>query len=224
MGEGANHPSLSVLATAYPIAVILLLLAAIGCEPTITLEIQSDESVIVKDETGTVVDVLPPIKIDDDSSGLTANEPEPTSTEFTGRVVSVTDGDTIDVLLADKTTVRVRFNGIDALERGQPFGNGAKKTLSEAFGGPTDVHVVDLGQDRYGRMIGEAYSDGERLSVALVSAGLAWHYVKYSPEDDELAAAECDAKETRLGLRSDPRHVTPWDWRKLSKAERDQLR
>ena len=91
---------------AIPIAVVLLLISAIGCEPTITYEIQSDESVVVKDETGKVIDVLPPIKIDDDdSSGLTANEPEPATTEFTGQVVGVTDGDTIDVLLADKSTV-----------------------------------------------------------------------------------------------------------------------
>ena len=54
------------------------------------------------------------------------SRPEPATTEFAGQVVGVTDGDTLDVLLADKTTVRVRFNGIDAPERGQPFGNDAK--------------------------------------------------------------------------------------------------
>ncbi|MEO2018936.1 MAG: hypothetical protein ABGZ53_31705 [Fuerstiella sp.] len=33
------------------------------------------------------------------------------------------DGDTIDVLTDDKETIRLRFNGIDTPERGQPFGN-----------------------------------------------------------------------------------------------------
>ena len=75
---------------------------------------------------------------------------------------------TIDVLLADKTTVRVRFNGIDAPERGQPFGNNAKDFVSDAFHTSPDVRVVDLGQDRYGRTIGEVYAGGERPGVALV--------------------------------------------------------
>ena len=70
---------------------------------------------------------------------------EPAANEFTGRVVSVTDGDTIDVLLDDKTTVCARFNGIDAPERGQPFGNNAKEFVSNAFHASPDVRIVELG-------------------------------------------------------------------------------
>ncbi len=140
---------------------------------------------IIKDELGRVIDVQsiePPEAVPDAAN------------EFTGQVVSVTDGDTIDVLLDDKSTVRVRFNGIDAPERGQPFGNDAKQFVSDAFHASPDVRVVDLGQDRYGRTIGQGHAGGERLGVALVAAGLAWHYVQDAPDDETLADADRDAR------------------------------
>ncbi|MCS7469552.1 thermonuclease family protein [Stieleria sp. ICT_E10.1] len=84
--------------------------------------------------------------------------------------------------------------------------------------------LVSLARIRYGRTIGEVYAGGQRLGVDLVAAGLAWHYTQYAPDDTDLANAEREAREAKRGLWSDPRHVAPWDWRKLSKEERDQLR
>lgn len=79
-----------------------------------------------------------------------------TSDEITGKVIHILDGDTIDILTADKTTIRIRFNGIDAPEKGQPFGNTAKEFLSDNIGGKI-VQVVTHGTDRYGRIIGDVY-------------------------------------------------------------------
>ena len=42
--------------------------------------------------------------------------------EIIGRVVSIADGDTITVLDASNTQHKIRLEGIDAPERGQPFG------------------------------------------------------------------------------------------------------
>jgi len=53
--------------------------------------------------------------------------------EFTGKVIKVVDGDTIDVLTDDKQTIRIRFNGIDCPERGQPFGNNATQSLKDSI-------------------------------------------------------------------------------------------
>ena len=54
--------------------------------------------------------------------------------EFQGKVVGVADGDTITVL-RDRQPVRIRLNGIDAPESGQPFGTRAKQFTSNlAFG------------------------------------------------------------------------------------------
>ena len=53
---------------------------------------------------------------------------------FAGRVVGVTDGDTISVM-RDGRSVRVRLEGIDCPERGQDFGQRAKQFTSDmAFG------------------------------------------------------------------------------------------
>ena len=99
------------------------------------------------------------------------------------KVVGVIDGDTIDVLTDAKQTIRIRLNGIDAPERGQPFGNNTRETVSESIGGQM-ARIVTRGDDRYGRAIGDIYHDGERINLALVKAGMAWHYVKYAPDRD----------------------------------------
>ena len=52
-----------------------------------------------------------------------------------GRVVGVSDGDTITLVDADKHQHKVRLAGIDAPESGQAFGRRLKQTLSDcAFG------------------------------------------------------------------------------------------
>lgn len=51
--------------------------------------------------------------------------------EFYGRVVGVSDGDTITVLDAEQVTHKIRLSGIDAPEKVQPFGERAKRQLSD---------------------------------------------------------------------------------------------
>lgn len=147
---------------------------------------------------------------------------QPSATQFIAKVIGVIDGDTIDVLTDEKQTIRIRFASIDAPERGQPFGNNAKQFVSDAvFGKMIGINETD--RDSYGRMVADLYIDGHWLNGALVEAGLAWHYLRFS-DDPVLAAAQRDAQTNLRGLWSDPRHVPPWDWRKLSKEQRDTLR
>jgi len=139
----------------------------------------------------------------------------------TFKVISITDGDTADIL-KDGKPLRLRFAGIDTPEKGQPFGNNAKQALSDRIGGKF-VRVVIQETDRYGRAIADIYDEQGHVNLWLVQQGLAWHYTAYS-DDVGLATAERDAKAGNRGLWSDRRAVAPWNWRKLSKVERDEYR
>jgi len=136
---------------------------------------------------------------------------------FTGKVVGVHDGDTFTIL-HDGKAKKVRVNGIDCPEIGQPFGKNAKQYASGLIFGRV-VTVAVFGRDRYGRTIGDAVlADGRILSKEMVRAGLAWQYRQYS-KDKELAALEADARSLKRGLWADARPVAPWDWRKASREK-----
>ncbi len=58
---------------------------------------------------------------------------------LTGKVVKVADGDSITVLDSTNTQHRIRLQGIDAPEKGQPYGNPAAYLPYRAFGGVTEL-------------------------------------------------------------------------------------
>lgn len=131
---------------------------------------------------------------------------------YTGKVTAVKDGDTIE-MLANGKKIRIRLFGIDSPERGQPFGTKAKEyTAAQCFG--KVVKAVRQSRDRYGRIVAEVYLPGDvSLNAAIVKAGFAWHYKKFS-KSPLLAAAETTARKERLGLWKDKHPVAPWEWRK----------
>jgi micrococcal nuclease len=139
------------------------------------------------------------------------------SIHFIGKVVGVTDGDTITVLHNGKGK-RVRLHGIDSPEKGQAFGQRAKQfTSALVFGKEVTLMVQD--SDQYGRMIGEVkLLDGRVLNHELVKAGLAWWYRRYAPGDTMLEGLEKEARDAKQGLWVDPNPIPPWTWRKLGRA------
>jgi micrococcal nuclease len=131
--------------------------------------------------------------------------------EFTGKVVGVSDGDTITVLTG-RLTRRVRLDGIDAPEANQAFGQRAKQAASRSAFGRV-VRVICHGEDRYGRSLGEVLlPDGSKLNERMVADGWAWHYKRYS-NDSRLAELEETARRRRVGLWSDPHAIPPWEFR-----------
>lgn len=136
---------------------------------------------------------------------------------WSGKVVGISDGDTIKVL-RDKTPVKIRLHGIDCPERGQAFGSKAKHFASDYVFGKI-VTIKETAQDRYRRTVAWVYLDNSSLNEALVRAGLAWHYKKYS-SDKNLSDAEIKARNERLGLWSDPHSIPPWEYRRLKRKKR----
>ena len=144
--------------------------------------------------------------------------PPARAAEMTGRVVGIIDGDTIDVLMPGMQVVRVRLSGIDAPERGQAFGTAAKAALSELVFA-RQVVVQWKKRDRYERLVGKVTVSGVDANLAMLTRGMAWHYVRFEAEQERqdrasYAQAEREARAQRRGLWGDPQPVAPWDYRK----------
>src|SRR5262245_6461722 len=92
--------------------------------------------------------------------------------QFTGKVVGISDGDTVSVLREGKA-VKVRLYGIDTPEKAQAFGTKARQfTANLTF--QKDVTIVVHTTVRYGRIVGEvSLPNGRNLSQELVKAGMA---------------------------------------------------
>jgi endonuclease YncB( thermonuclease family) len=133
------------------------------------------------------------------------------SYNITGKVVSVQDGDTIEIL-SNKETYRIRLNGIDCPEKKQDFGSRAKQYTSEhCFGKTVTAWVID--KDRYGRYVADVIlPNGNVLNEELVRSGLAWHYKQYS-NSKTLAAMESKAKANKINLWSTSNPIPPWEFR-----------
>ena len=137
----------------------------------------------------------------------------PAIAEFAGKVIGVSDGDTMTVL-RDRSQVRIRLYGIDCPETGQDFGSRAKQfTADLAFG--KVVKVVPRDRDRYGRLVADVVlPDGRVLNDELVKAGLAWWYRDHAQNIGTLPQLEAEAREAKRGVWSQPNPLPPWEWRK----------
>ncbi len=134
-----------------------------------------------------------------------------------GRVVGVSDGDTITVLDSQHRQHKIRLAGIDAPESKQAFGQVSKKHLSDLVF-DRDVTLGCGKTDRYQREVCVVVVNGEDANLAQVEAGMAWWYRKYANEQtsrqrDDYEASESRAKSARRGLWSDMDVMPPWEWR-----------
>jgi endonuclease YncB( thermonuclease family) len=151
------------------------------------------------------------------SSAATAAKPHYT---LTGKVVAISDGDTLTVLDDTKTQHKIRLAGIDAPEKGQAFGNKAREALgAKVFQQSVRIEVIDI--DRYHREVGRIYLGERFINVEMVRDGFAWRYVQYD-RPGEFTAAEADAREQSRGLWADPNPMAPWEWRKAKRQSSKQ--
>ena len=159
--------------------------------------------------------------------------------EIHGRVVKVSDGDTIIILESVGSRVpvlrslgeggprdraspaaiqhKIRLCGIDAPESHQAFGQKSKQHLSSLVFGK-DVLVKYTSRDKYGRILGTIYIDGLDINLEMLRAGLAWHYKRFD-STPAYAAAEASARAARLGLWQDNNPIEPHEFRKARKGK-----
>ena len=126
---------------------------------------------------------------------------------LSGRVISVTDGDTV-VFLTGGNELRVRLTEIDAPENDQPFGDEATAMLADMVSQDL-VTLESEGTDRYGRTLGRFYVGDLDVNREMVRQGGAWVYRDYMTDatflDDEAAARAEGAGDAP---------VEPWAWRR----------
>ncbi|WP_336612760.1 MULTISPECIES: thermonuclease family protein [unclassified Campylobacter] len=120
----------------------------------------------------------------------------------------VSDGDTI-VLLSKGEKIKVRFYGIDAPESAQEYGQFCKNMLSD-FLKNKDIKLEIKDKDKYGRVVGIVYANGEDINKAMVRNGCAWSYQNYTKKyvDDEKYA-----RANKLGLWQGKNPQNPREFR-----------
>lgn len=147
--------------------------------------------------------------------------------DLDGKVVAVSDGDTIKVLDADNVLHKIRLTGIDAPEKAQPFGRASREHLAAMVAGRA-VRVESAKTDRYGRLLGKVWVQprdcpacGKTLNVnhAQILAGMAWWYQYYASEQpledrERYKSAVNEARARKLGLWSEANPIPPWAWRR----------
>jgi micrococcal nuclease len=102
-----------------------------------------------------------------------------------GKIVGITDGDTVTLLTVDNWQVKIRLAEIDTPERKQPYGSRSKQALSAlVFGKQVTAKVVTV--DRYGRNVARLYADGLDVNREMVKLGAAWVYRKYNTDKSLL--------------------------------------
>lgn len=140
---------------------------------------------------------------------------------LTGKIVQVSDGDTINILV-ERETHRIRLASIDAPETahgsarpGQPFGEASRKSLAEHVAGKT-LTLTCFEKDRYGRDVCDVPVGETTANRLQVKNGMAWANQQGGGKylrDRTLPDLEKRAKADRLGLWSEPHAIAPWVWR-----------
>ena len=140
---------------------------------------------------------------------------------LTGKVVQVSDGDTIN-LLVDKTQHRIRLASIDAPETshgserpGQPFGEASRKNLADYVAGKI-LTLSCYEKDHYGRDVCDVPANGTTANRLQVQDGMAWANQQAKGKflrDKTLVGLQSDAQKKKLGLWAEPAAVAPWEWR-----------
>ena len=130
-----------------------------------------------------------------------------------GKVVGISDGDTIKVLDSNKTEHKIRLMGIDAPEKSQAFGSASKQALSNYIY-QREVTVDYKKLDKYKRIVGKVILDKQDICLAMISDGMAWHYKDYAKEQsktdrDLYSQAEVKARQAKIGLWQDSKAIAP---------------
>ena len=142
------------------------------------------------------------------------------------QVSRVIDGDTV-VVQKGSIKLTIRLVGIDAPETskkkhepGQPFSQQATKHLAKlALSKSADVK--SYGADRYGRVLGEVFADGNNVNLEMVKAGLAEVYRGTPAQGQDVGPYWRTEEEARRAGRGmwvlGDKYISPREWRRTKR-------
>ena len=141
--------------------------------------------------------------------------------ELVGKVIKVSDGDTVTVLDSNNQKHKIRLKGIDAPETQQAFGDTSTQSLAELVY-DKEVLVTWDKKDKYYRILGKVIVDGKDANYIQLKKGLAWYYKQYEKDlsDDDkqrYSEAEVLARNYGAGLWADSSSIPPWEFRHKGK-------
>jgi len=136
-----------------------------------------------------------------------------------GKVVKVTDGDTITILTAEGKQERIRLTDIDAPEKGQNFSEKSRQHLAGLVAGKTVTarYQENRREDIYGRILGMVYVEGVNANEEMVAAGLAWVY--RGSRNSKMRQLQDEARRKGLNIWSEKKPVDPYDYRRQRRGK-----
>jgi endonuclease YncB( thermonuclease family) len=141
--------------------------------------------------------------------------------ELIGKVIKVSDGDTITVLDSNNQKHKIRLKGIDAPESQQVYGDISTQSLSELVY-DKEVLVTWDKKDKYYRILGKVIVDGRDANYEQLKKGLAWYYKQYEKDlndEDKKKYSEAEewARNYTEGLWANSNSIPPWEYRRKGK-------
>lgn len=134
------------------------------------------------------------------------------SNETRGKVVTILDGNTIEILTEENETHKIVLAGIDCPELKQDFGERARLYLHRLIC-KKEVDVTFQGKDKKGNYLAIVLlKDGTDPRIELLKEGLAW-----TSEKDSLPALEIHramAQQNGKGLWIESNPIPPWIYRR----------
>lgn len=129
-----------------------------------------------------------------------------------GTVVTVLDGNTLEIRSDDNQKIKVFLYGIDCPELGQAFGDKAKIYLEKILLNQ-QVTVEFVTKDRIGNQYALVTTDmGDDPRVDLLREGLAWTIE--GTKISELEPYRSFAQQKKKGLWTDGKPTPPWIFRR----------
>ena len=132
--------------------------------------------------------------------------------DLQGKVVTVIDGNTLQILCQNDETHTVRLLGIDSPELSQEYGEESRKHLERIVLG-RKVTVTFKGKDWRGNTLAVVLVNGKKdPRVELLDEGLAWTAEKNPTPDLEACRTRAQQKGVGLWKQSNP--TPPWTYRR----------